>query len=96
MAFMEKIELKFPFFALIVSGGHTEFALCEGVGVSKYTVIGQCLDDAIGEAFDKVWRLLLECLKRCDEVEPEQISKWQTIHPGQALVIKFSLLIEVL
>ena len=46
----------FPILNLIVSGGHTELVLMEGHG--KYKIIGETLDDAVGEAFDKVARLL--------------------------------------
>ncbi len=46
----------FPFTALLVSGGHTLLANIEGVG--RYTVLGESLDDAVGEAFDKVAKLL--------------------------------------
>jgi len=45
-----------PILNLIVSGGHTELVLMKGYG--KYQIIGETLDDAIGEAFDKVARLL--------------------------------------
>ena len=47
---------KFPILNLIVSGGHTELVLMGGHG--KYKIIGETLDDAVGEAFDKVARLL--------------------------------------
>ncbi|MCX7707459.1 MAG: tRNA (adenosine(37)-N6)-threonylcarbamoyltransferase complex transferase subunit TsaD [Anaerolineae bacterium] len=46
----------FPLLVLIVSGGHTELILMEGHG--RYTRLGATLDDAAGEAFDKVARLL--------------------------------------
>jgi len=46
----------FPVLNLIVSGGHTELVLMRNYG--KYKLIGETLDDAIGEAFDKVARLL--------------------------------------
>ena len=46
----------FPILNLIVSGGHTELVLMRGYG--KYDLIGETLDDAVGEAFDKVARLL--------------------------------------
>jgi N6-L-threonylcarbamoyladenine synthase len=46
----------FPFLALVVSGGHTTLYRCDGVG--EYTVLGETLDDAAGEAFDKVARML--------------------------------------
>ncbi len=47
---------QFPAVALIVSGGHTSLALMTGHG--EYTPLGQTLDDAAGEAFDKVGRVL--------------------------------------
>ncbi|MEW6717858.1 MAG: tRNA (adenosine(37)-N6)-threonylcarbamoyltransferase complex transferase subunit TsaD [Chloroflexota bacterium] len=49
-------EPKFPLLALIVSGGHTELILMEDH--LKYRLLGCTLDDAAGEAFDKVARLL--------------------------------------
>jgi N6-L-threonylcarbamoyladenine synthase len=44
------------FLALVVSGGHTLLILVEGLG--KYKVIGKTLDDAVGEAYDKVAKML--------------------------------------
>ncbi len=46
----------FPYLALLVSGGHTMLIDVEGVG--RYTVLGESLDDAAGEAFDKTAKLL--------------------------------------
>jgi N6-L-threonylcarbamoyladenine synthase len=46
----------FPFLALVVSGGHTTLYRCVAPGT--YEVLGETLDDAAGEAFDKVGRLL--------------------------------------
>ncbi len=46
----------FPFIALLVSGGHTLLAQVEGVG--RYRLLGQSLDDAAGEAFDKTAKML--------------------------------------
>ena len=46
----------FPFVALLVSGGHTQLMRVEGVG--RYTLLGETLDDAAGEAFDKSAKLL--------------------------------------
>jgi N6-L-threonylcarbamoyladenine synthase len=46
----------FPFVALLVSGGHTQFFEVEGVG--RYVLLGDTLDDAAGEAFDKTAKLL--------------------------------------
>lgn len=46
----------YPFLALLVSGGHTQLMSCEGLG--RYTLLGESLDDAAGEAFDKVSKML--------------------------------------
>lgn len=46
----------FPFVALLVSGGHTMLIRVEGVG--RYALLGETLDDAAGEAFDKTAKLL--------------------------------------
>lgn len=46
----------FPFVALLVSGGHTLLAYVKGIG--RYELLGQSLDDAAGEAFDKTAKLL--------------------------------------
>ena len=47
---------EFPFVALLVSGGHTLLAYVKGIG--QYEMLGQSLDDAAGEAFDKTAKLL--------------------------------------
>ncbi|MDP2760359.1 MAG: tRNA (adenosine(37)-N6)-threonylcarbamoyltransferase complex transferase subunit TsaD [Sideroxyarcus sp.] len=47
---------EFPFVALLVSGGHTQLMRVEGVG--HYTLLGESVDDAAGEAFDKSAKLL--------------------------------------
>ena len=46
----------FPFVALLVSGGHTQLMRVEGVG--RYELLGESIDDAAGEAFDKSAKLL--------------------------------------
>ena len=46
----------YPFVALLVSGGHTQLLACEKPG--HYTLLGESLDDAAGEAFDKVAKML--------------------------------------
>jgi len=46
----------FPFVALLVSGGHTQLISVTGVG--EYTLLGESVDDAAGEAFDKTAKLL--------------------------------------
>lgn len=52
----EASKVGFPMISLLVSGGHTELVLVESWG--KYKILGQTLDDAVGEAFDKVARML--------------------------------------
>jgi len=47
---------EFPFVALLVSGGHTQFMAVRGIG--DYTLMGESVDDAAGEAFDKTAKLL--------------------------------------
>jgi N6-L-threonylcarbamoyladenine synthase len=54
--FLESDEITFPYIALVVSGGHT--LLCEVKSYDEYTLLGQTRDDAAGEAFDKVAKLL--------------------------------------
>ncbi len=51
-----KIDFNFPYLALIVSGGHTEFVIFRNH--LEYEVIGQTVDDAAGEALDKAGKLL--------------------------------------
>lgn len=54
--FLEPNPPSFPFLALLVSGGHTELVKVETLG--RYEIIGDTLDDAAGEAFDKTAKLL--------------------------------------
>ncbi len=49
-------SIKLPVLALLISGGHTEFVLMKEW--FKYEIVGKTLDDAVGEAFDKVARML--------------------------------------
>jgi len=53
---LEKNPPSFPFVALLVSGGHTQLMLVSEVG--RYELLGETLDDAAGEAFDKTAKLL--------------------------------------
>src|SRR6266571_1099873 len=53
---LEKNAPSFPFVALLVSGGHTQLMRVAGVG--EYEMLGETLDDAAGEAFDKTAKLL--------------------------------------
>ena len=47
---------EFPFVALLVSGGHTQLMAAHGIG--EYEILGESIDDAAGEAFDKVAKML--------------------------------------
>jgi len=49
-------EIRFPLVTLIVSGGHTDLLLCRAPG--RYRLLGRTRDDAAGEAYDKVARML--------------------------------------
>jgi N6-L-threonylcarbamoyladenine synthase len=53
---LEKTPPEFPFIALLVSGGHTQLVKVACLG--SYEIIGDTLDDAVGEAFDKTAKLL--------------------------------------
>lgn len=53
---LEPSPPEFPFIALLVSGGHT--LLIHAVDIGKYKILGESLDDAAGEAFDKVAKIL--------------------------------------
>jgi N6-L-threonylcarbamoyladenine synthase len=53
---LESTAPDFPFVALLVSGGHTQLVQVDGIG--RYTLLGESLDDAAGEAFDKVGKML--------------------------------------
>ncbi|MCG6970000.1 MAG: tRNA (adenosine(37)-N6)-threonylcarbamoyltransferase complex transferase subunit TsaD [Gammaproteobacteria bacterium] len=53
---LEATPPQFPFVALLVSGGHT--LLIEVQGIGQYRVLGESVDDAVGEAFDKTAKLL--------------------------------------
>lgn len=53
---LEEEKPKFPFIALLVSGGHTQLIEVDGIG--SYKLLGESLDDAVGEAFDKTAKLL--------------------------------------
>jgi N6-L-threonylcarbamoyladenine synthase len=54
--FLSATPPEFPFVALLVSGGHTQLMQVDGVG--RYQILGETIDDAAGEAFDKSAKLL--------------------------------------
>jgi N6-L-threonylcarbamoyladenine synthase len=53
---MEDADTKPPFVALLVSGGHTQLVAVDAIG--RYRLLGETLDDAAGEAFDKTAKLM--------------------------------------
>ncbi len=53
---LEERRPEFPFLSLLVSGGHTQIVYVKGFG--EYEVLGDTLDDAVGEAFDKTAKLM--------------------------------------
>ncbi|MBP0048837.1 tRNA (adenosine(37)-N6)-threonylcarbamoyltransferase complex transferase subunit TsaD [Marinobacterium sp. AK62] len=53
---LEENPPSFPFVALLVSGGHTQLVRVDGIG--QYELLGESLDDAAGEAFDKAAKML--------------------------------------
>ena len=53
---LEETPPEFPFVALLISGGHTQLVKVDGVG--RYELLGESIDDAAGEAFDKTGKLL--------------------------------------
>jgi len=54
--FLSEDPPEFPFVALLVSGGHTQLMRVDGVGA--YAILGETIDDAAGEAFDKSAKLM--------------------------------------
>ena len=86
---------EFPFLALLVSGGHTQ--LIEVAALGRYRIIGETLDDAAGEAFDKVARLLglpypggPELAKLADARRPPTGSRCRGLLKNQGLDFSFS------
>lgn len=79
----------FPFVALLVSGGHTLLVQVEGIG--QYQMLGESIDDAVGEAFDKTAKLLglpypggPELAKLAEKGDPERFKfpRPMTDRPG--------------
>ncbi|MGI4776248.1 MAG: tRNA (adenosine(37)-N6)-threonylcarbamoyltransferase complex transferase subunit TsaD [Janthinobacterium lividum] len=60
-------KIEYPFLLLLVSGGHCQFVAVKGLG--KYQILGQTLDDAVGEAFDKVAKMLSLAFPGGPEIE---------------------------
>jgi N6-L-threonylcarbamoyladenine synthase len=86
---METPSLEFPFIALLVSGGHCQLIKVNALG--EYQLLGDTLDDAVGEAFDKTAKLmgipypggavLAALADRC-EVTPYRFPRPMTDRPG--------------
>lgn len=53
---LEEHSPEFPFLALLVSGGHTQLVRVDGLG--RYQILGESIDDAVGEAFDKTAKMM--------------------------------------
>ncbi len=53
---LEETPPEFPFVALLVSGGHTQLVRVDGIG--QYRLLGESIDDAAGEAFDKTAKMM--------------------------------------
>ena len=51
-----KKKIEFPFLCLLVSGGHCQIILAKSY--NKFSIIGETLDDAVGEVFDKISKVL--------------------------------------
>ncbi len=64
-------DVEFPFLLLLVSGGHCQILIVEGVG--RYIKLGETMDDAVGEAFDKVAKML--GLEYASGAEVERVAK---------------------
>lgn len=86
---LEQNPPAFPFIALLVSGGHTQLIRVQGVG--QYELLGETLDDAVGEAFDKTAKLLglsypggpaLAALAQQGDPERYQFPRPMTDRPG--------------
>ncbi|MEE3003345.1 MAG: tRNA (adenosine(37)-N6)-threonylcarbamoyltransferase complex transferase subunit TsaD, partial [Pseudomonadota bacterium] len=56
VSLLDTEQISYPFLALLVSGGHTQIILAHEFG--KYEIIGETLDDAVGEAFDKSAKIM--------------------------------------
>lgn len=81
---LEHPDLNFPFLALVVSGGHT--AIYKVMEIGNYECIGQTVDDAAGEAFDKVGKMLGFCYPAGKDIEQQatlaaQDSEQQIVFP---------------
>ncbi|MFN2463422.1 MAG: tRNA (adenosine(37)-N6)-threonylcarbamoyltransferase complex transferase subunit TsaD [Candidatus Dormibacteria bacterium] len=93
-AFLEDHATGYPLLVLVVSGGHTELILNRAPG--QYELMGRTLDDAAGEAFDKVARMLGLAYPGGPEIEraarsaPALGDRWQPLGPIRVPGLDFS------
>jgi len=86
---IESPDIQFPFLTLLVSGGHTQLIASRKLG--EYELLGESLDDAIGEAFDKTAKMLglrypggpeIEKLAKLGEKDKYKFPRPMTDRPG--------------
>lgn len=85
-----KGQISFPFISLIISGGHTELSIVDSFTERK--VLGETRDDACGESFDKVAKMLYEQLQKLSDTT--DVSKYLKLlsYPGGPVVEKLAKL----
>lgn len=85
-AMMQNEKVEFPALGVVISGGHTSIVLIKAIG--SYELIGQTVDDAIGEAFDKVAKLLDLPYPGGPEIEKLALEGDSTAYPFKPGVVK--------
>lgn len=86
-AYMSRAKsLTFPAIGVVISGGHTSLVLIKDIGV--YELLGQTIDDAIGEAFDKVAKILNLPYPGGPEIEKLALHGDSAAYPFKAGVVK--------
>lgn len=90
-----QLRPEFPFLALLVSGGHTQLVEVKGLG--EYHILGESIDDAVGEAFDKTAKLLgipypggAELAKLAEQGNPTRFKFPRPMTDRQGLEFSFS------
>ena len=89
MAAREVQELEYPLLALLVSGGHTELVYVSAPG--NYKIVGETRDDAVGEAYDKVGRVMGLTYPAGREID-ELAHKGKDVYDFPRAMIKLSLI----
>ncbi|MFN3551165.1 MAG: tRNA (adenosine(37)-N6)-threonylcarbamoyltransferase complex transferase subunit TsaD [Endomicrobiia bacterium] len=88
-----KGEIKFPFLSLIISGGHTELSMV--YSFSERKILGETRDDAVGEAFDKTAKMLVEYIQKVKKSYTKNLKFLnqclkQLKYPGGPVIEKFA------